>query len=61
MSASNESLVSVPVRELTHMHIGCEVYIPRVNVMGVLSDFEGRTLYVGGSVVKVRRDERIVF
>lgn len=61
MNVQNESLIAVSASELTHMHIGCEIYIPRVNVMGVLSDFEGRTLYVGGVMVKIKRNDRIVF
>ena len=45
-------------------YIGHEIFLPAQNVMGVVSDVSRRfgrlTVYLGGQIVRVKRNERII-
>lgn len=46
---------------LTSFHIGHQIYLPAYGVYGTLSDFARRRLYIGGRVLKVRKNARVVW
>jgi hypothetical protein len=51
----------VAVGQVTAEMIGLEIFLPARNLYGVVSDVNGNVVYVGGRVLTLAKNERVVF